>query len=83
MNTFKEDTENLLGEVGDAIAEVFEQMVKGQWVDDNGHKIVMNNSMFVLKQSLVDIMVFREKHLDYSAVPDEIKESETKEEGAC
>ncbi len=33
---------------GDAATDVFEQMLKGNWKDDQGHDVKMNQAMFVL-----------------------------------
>lgn len=58
--------EPLLQEVGDAIAGVFDQMLKGKWRDDHDHDVRFNAQMLKLKDALGAIGKFRENHLGYS-----------------
>lgn len=37
---------------GDAAADVFEQMIKGDWVDDHDHPVRNNISMIALAKAL-------------------------------
>ena len=38
--------------LGDAAADVIEQMLKGHWVDDHGHDVSLNMAMLDLKNAL-------------------------------
>jgi hypothetical protein len=51
--------------VGDSIADMFEQLVKGGWVDDNLNPVELNQAMVDLKRSLIELGQFRAKHLGY------------------
>lgn len=42
--------------LGDAVADVFEQMLKGNWIDDHGHPVKNNDAMRKLEQALVQVM---------------------------
>ncbi len=64
------EVERLLQDIGDNIANVFEQYLKGSWKDDHGHDVGMNIHFSQLRNSLQDIMEFRTKHFDYSKVPE-------------
>ena len=57
----------LLQKTGDSIADMFEQMIKGNWRDDHGHNVKLNVSMITLTAVLTAIGMFREEHLGYSA----------------
>jgi len=63
-----EDLEPLLQNVGDAVADLFEQLVKGNWTDDQGHAVTGNAAMQNMKNVLVAIARFRTKHLNYPEV---------------
>jgi len=41
----KIDLEDLIQEFGNNATDVFEQMMKGNWIDDMGHKVSMNDAM--------------------------------------
>lgn len=64
----EKELETLLQNTGDGIAAMFEQMIKGDWTDDNGHKVAMNVQMQNMKTVLRDIMKFRNEHMGYSPV---------------
>jgi hypothetical protein len=69
---FKSEVKILLQATGDAIADAFEQMLRGNWVDDLGHSVKTNNAMLALRLSLIRMMEFRTKHLDYEAIPEDL-----------
>lgn len=52
--------------MGDAVAYVFEQMLRGKWVDDHNHDVRRNAAMLDLKDRLGDMTAFRAEHLGYS-----------------
>lgn len=60
--------EELLAITGDAIAEAFDQLLKGNWRDDHGYPVTLNFAMQNLKPVLVAIMHFRQEHLGYKKV---------------
>jgi len=60
--------EELLSFTGDAITEVFDQLLKGNWKDDLGHPITLNRAMCNLKPVVIAIMRFRQEHLGYKKV---------------
>ena len=62
----REELVDLLQKTGDGIADLFEQYMKGNWVDDHGHDVGMNRAMQDLKVVLVDLMGYRWKNLNYS-----------------
>jgi len=51
-----------LQKTGSAIADVFDQMLKGTWVDSEGHAVPMNSAMLRLKGVLEDAIEFNNKH---------------------
>lgn len=55
----------LLQSTGDGIANIFDQMQKGNWVDDHGHRVENNIHMLAMQSILLAIMHFRTDHLDY------------------
>ncbi len=64
------EIERLLQDVGDNIANVFSQYLKGHWKDDMGHDVGQNIHFDKLRYSLQDIMEFRTKYLNYNKVPE-------------
>ena len=62
----REELASLLQKTGDGIADLFEQYLKGSWVDDHGHDVGMNKAMQDLKVVLVALMEYRWKNLNYS-----------------
>lgn len=62
------EVEQLLQDVGDNIVNVFEQYMKGKWVDSMGHDVGMNLAFSELKTTLQQIMEFRSKYLNYEEV---------------
>jgi hypothetical protein len=65
----------LLQNIGDGIANMFDQLVKGNWRDDHDHDVKMNVHMLNLQDALKQIMRFRADYLDYSE-PDFTKHKE-------
>ncbi len=60
-----EDIKPMLQNVGDAIANMFEQMVKGDWKDSMGHSVQQNQQMCLLGEQLMAMVKWRAKYLDY------------------
>lgn len=69
----------LLQNIGDGIANMFDQLVKGNWRDDHDHDVKMNVHMLNLHDVLKQIMRFRADYLDYSE-PDFTKHKATSTE---
>ncbi len=61
----EEQLETLLQGVGDAIAGVVEQMLKGNWRDDHGHYVTHNIHMMKLGGQLDALSQFRQEHMGY------------------
>ncbi len=38
--------------LGDATADMFDQLVRGKWRDDHGHDVMLNKTMLDLKEAL-------------------------------
>ncbi len=55
---------DLIAETGDAIADVFEQLLRGNWVDDHGHRVNQNSAMAILKDRLNDAIALRAPLID-------------------
>lgn len=66
--TERQELEELLQNTGDGIANLFTQLMKGNWVDDHGHDVKLNKAMVDMKKVIVDIMKFREKYLNYETI---------------
>ncbi len=58
--------EEIIGKLGDGVANMFEQLIHGNWVDDHGHKVTMNAAMIALKEQMEATMWFRHSVLGYS-----------------
>ncbi len=43
-----------LNNLGDNVTDMFEQMTRGNWVDDHGHSVLMNAKMIALKNSILE-----------------------------
>ena len=72
----------LLQNIGDGIANMFDQLVKGNWRDDHDHDVKMNVHMLNLHDVLKQIMRFRADYLDYSEPNfDKHKATSTEREG--
>lgn len=72
----------LLQNIGDGIANMFDQLVKGNWRDDHDHDVKMNVHMLNLQDVLKQIMRFRADYLDYSEPNfDKHKATSTEREG--
>lgn len=63
---FKIDTDKVITSVGDKIANMIEQMVKGGWIDTLGHPVKNNAAMLQMQVALVELMQFRARNLNYS-----------------
>lgn len=64
----RDKVDTLLQQTGDGIAKVFDQLTKGNWVDDHGHPVANNAHMLAMQNVLLAIMHFRADHLDYEKV---------------
>ena len=62
----EEELKVLLQNVGDGIADMFEQLIKGSWEDSMGHAVKDNAQMLALQGRLMEIAAFRAKWLGYS-----------------
>lgn len=66
------DTEKLAAleaqvqKLGDAAADVIDQMLKGSWRDDMGHDVRRNVAVIELKDQLGAMIAFRAEHMGYS-----------------
>ncbi len=49
----------LISEFGDRIADMFEQMLRGHWVDDHGHDVQTNQCMAALPKLIDDAIKLR------------------------
>ena len=65
----EKELKELLQNTGDNIIGVFQQMLRGGWVDDLGHDVQLNVAMLKMQDTLQDIMKFRRKYLDYTDAP--------------
>lgn len=45
---------------GDAVADMFDQLVKGKWIDDNDHPVSNNATMLRLKELMQEVLSFRQ-----------------------
>lgn len=59
--TYAEDMYDVIGELGDAIADMFEQMINGNWIDDHGHDLVLNQQMISLQRPIQKAIDLRKK----------------------
>lgn len=41
-----------LGNLGDGVTDMFEQLTRGNWVDDHGHSVLLNAQMIALENSI-------------------------------
>ncbi len=60
-----EACENALQFLGDAVADVFGQMIKGNWQDDHGHNVSNNIAMINLADAMGDAIKMRSEVLGY------------------
>lgn len=51
----------LVKRFGDAAADVIVQMLRGEWVDNEGHKVTRNTAMIELRDALNAASDFRDK----------------------
>jgi hypothetical protein len=63
--------EELIQEVGDAIANHLEQLVNGHWRDDHGHDVKLNVHTQKLIESLILLGLYREYQKSYEKFFDE------------
>lgn len=57
--------EEILQETGDKIADMLEQMMRGRWIDNHGHRVENNVQMMELARQLKVLGEFRAQHLGY------------------
>lgn len=69
-NALKEAAERVVSNAGDAIANMFDQMIKGNWKDDLDHDVRLNTSMLKLQDVIIELANFRTSYLGYTAVID-------------
>lgn len=62
----KAELEALLQSTGDRICDMLDQLLKGDWTDDMGHKAKNNVAMLAMRDVLSDIGEYRAKRLSYS-----------------
>lgn len=62
------DLDKLLQDTGDSIAGMFDQLIKGEWVDSQGHSVAINAQMLQMQSTIIDLMKFRSKYLNYGKV---------------
>ena len=70
----------LLQKTGDSIADMLEQMLKGNWRDDHGHDVKMNATMITLKVVLIALGMFREEYLGYPTFDLSVGEEQEEQE---
>lgn len=58
----KNDMRRMMQDTGDAIADVLNQMLKGDWHDDHGHAVKMNAQMLHLRDVLAAMTDYRNKN---------------------
>lgn len=63
-----ETAEQAIQEMGDAIAHIMNQMLKGNWVDDNGHDVKNNVYMIGATDTMRRVMEFRTRTMGYKDV---------------
>lgn len=66
-----EDLKGLILNLGDASANVIEQMLKGRWVDELGHEVFANKQMFDLASALNDASAYAEIHGPFESAKNE------------
>jgi hypothetical protein len=49
----------LIERFGDAVTDMFEQMLRGKWTDDHGHDVRMNKQMMALKPLIGEAIALR------------------------
>lgn len=69
----KEKLTSFINRFGDKATDVFDQMLKGQWVDDHGHYVWLNISMIELKQVIEDVLDNRQAIDARKEQPNEIE----------
>lgn len=58
---------DMIQQLGDRVADMFEQLIKGNWHDDHDHDVKWNKAMLDLKSTLKNVMQARADHLGYTA----------------
>ena len=62
VEAIKRDMRDMMQDTGDAIADVFNQMIKGNWKDDHDHDVRMNRAMCRLKDVLAAMIEYRKSN---------------------
>lgn len=55
----RDESQALIAEFGDKVADMFEQMERGNWVDDHGHNVKMNAAMCALIEPVKKAIALR------------------------
>jgi hypothetical protein len=55
------DMWDLIEEFGSRVTDMFEQLIRGNWTDDQGHAVAMNAAMLALKKPVADAIALRAK----------------------
>lgn len=63
-----ETAEQAIQEMGDSLAHIFDQMLKGKWVDELGHDVQKNVHMINAGVVLRRVMSFRTEKMGYTDV---------------
>lgn len=63
-----ETAEQAIQELGDSLAHIFDQMLKGNWKDDNDHDVKNNVHMVGATETMRRVMEFRTRTLGYTDV---------------
>lgn len=63
-----ETAEQAIQEMGDAMAHIMDQMLKGNWIDDNGHDVRNNIYMIRAADVMRRVMTFRTDKMGYTDV---------------
>ena len=54
-----EEADDLIERFGTAVFDMFEQMIKGNWIDDLGHDVKMAARMMAFKPIILDAIDYR------------------------
>ena len=57
-----DEAHDLIRDLGDAITDMFDQMIRGHWVDDQGHDVRLNQQMIALKPLIIKAIRLRAAH---------------------
>lgn len=61
LSAFAPELAALVTLFGDAVADVFEQLVKGNWIDGHGHRVEMNQAMINMQVPMVKAIALRDQ----------------------